>query len=232
MGRACRQPMELHLTAFDALQPRPLVVGIGGTTRAASSTERALALALAGAERAGARTRLIGAELLQRLPHYAPDAPELTDAQQALIEAVRAADALIVATPGYHGGVSGLVKNALDTLEALRADERPYLDQRAVGCIVTAYGWQAAGTVLTSLRSIVHALRGWPTPFGAAVNTLETPFDADGACADAKVAEQLATVGRQAAEFALAFGSHRAPAGASRAAREGTAVGKALALAR
>ena len=87
--------------------------------------------------------------------------------QLQLIEAVREADAIIIATPGYHGGVSGLVKNALDTLEELRADDRPYLDGRAVGCIVTAYGWQAAGSVLTSLRSIVHALRGWPTPFGA-----------------------------------------------------------------
>jgi FMN reductase len=226
------QRTELQLTAFDAIHPRPLVVGIGGTTRASSSTERALALALDGAQQAGARTRLIGAELLQRLPHYAPEKPALTDAQHELIEVVRAADALVIATPGYHGGVSGLVKNALDTLEALRADERPYLDQRAVGCIVTAYGWQAAGTVLTSLRSIVHALRGWPTPLGAAVNTLETPFDADGVCADAKVVEQLATVGRQAADFALAFGSHRASALLARAASKGDAVEKTASLAR
>jgi FMN reductase len=98
------------------------------------------------------------------------------------------------------------VKNALDTLEELRADDRPYLDGRAVGCIVTAYGWQAAGSVLTSLRSIAHALRGWPTPFGAGINTLETRFESAQQCSDAKVAEQLATVGRQAAQFALAFG--------------------------
>jgi FMN reductase len=221
--------MEFQLTAFDAIHPRPLVVGIGGTTRAASSTERALALALGGAERAGARTRLIGAELLERLPHYSPETPTLTDAQHELIEAVRAADALVIATPGYHGGVSGLVKNALDTLEVLRSDERPYLDQRAVGCIVTAYGWQAAGTVLASLRSIVHALRGWPTPLGAAINTLETPFAADGSCADAKVTEQLATVGRQATDFALAFGSHRAPS--LRAAELGDIVAKMPSLA-
>jgi FMN reductase len=89
----------------------------------------------------------------------------------------------------------------------LRADSRPYLDGRAVGCIVTAYGWQAAGSVLTSLRSIVHALRGWPTPFGAGINTLETRFESTHQCSDEKVAEQLATVGRQAAQFALAFGN-------------------------
>ncbi len=189
---------------------QPLVVGIGGTTRPASSTERALAFALKGAQEAGARVQLFGGAFLQSLPHYSPDARALTDEQHELIESVRRADALIIATPGYHGGISGLVKNALDTLEELRLDDRPYLDGRAVGSIVTAYGWQAAGTVLTSLRSIVHALRGWPTPFGAAVNTLETRFETADTCSDPKVVEQLRTVGRQASTFALAFGAHEA----------------------
>ncbi|WP_321795036.1 NAD(P)H-dependent oxidoreductase [Caballeronia sp. J97] len=189
--------------------PRPLVVGIGGTTRPASSTERALSFALKGAKESGARVRLFGGTFLHSLPHYAPETRDLTDAQRELIEAVRDADALVIATPGYHGGVSGLVKNALDTLEELRNDERPYLDGRAVGSIVTAYGWQAAGTVLTSLRSIVHALRGWPTPFGAAINTLETRFESAEHCSDPKVVEQLLTVGQQASNFALAFASHR-----------------------
>ncbi|MFC0401064.1 NADPH-dependent FMN reductase [Paraburkholderia rhizosphaerae] len=192
----------------------PLVVGIGGTTRAASSTERALAFALRGAQQAGAQTRLFGGAFLHRLPHYAADSVERTEEQRELIESVRNADALVIATPGYHGGVSGLVKNALDTLEDLRDDARPYLDGRAAGCIVTAYGWQAAGSVLTSLRSIVHALRAWPTPFGAGINTLETRFDSADHCSDPKVAEQLATVGRQAAQFALAFGGQPHSGGA------------------
>jgi FMN reductase len=201
-----RRTGAFHLNRID--QPRkPLVVGIGGTTRAASSTERALALALHGAQEAGAQTRLFDGAFLHRLPHYAPESVERTAEQRELIDAVRSADALVIATPGYHGGVSGLVKNALDTFEDLRDDARPYLDGRAVGCIVTAYGWQAAGSVLTSLRSIVHALRGWPTPFGASINTLETRFDTVERCSDPKVAQQLATVGRQAAQFALAFGA-------------------------
>jgi FMN reductase len=187
---------------------RPLVVGIGGTTRSASSTERALSLALHAAQEAGARTVLFDGPFLAGLPHYAPEAKVRTAEQLEFIRTVRDANAVIIATPGYHGGVSGLVKNALDTLEELRGDARPYLDGRAVGCIVTAYGWQAAGTVLTSLRSIAHALRGWPTPFGATVNTLETRFDGPLACSDAKVVEQLATVGKQAVELALAFGAH------------------------
>ncbi|MEW9583713.1 NADPH-dependent FMN reductase [Paraburkholderia sp. DGU8] len=204
-------------------QRRPLVVGIGGTTRAASSTERALGLALRGAEAAGANTRLFGGTFLHSLPHYAPEQPNRTKEQLQLLDAVRHADALIIATPGYHGGVSALVKNALDTLEELRGDARPYLDGRAVGCIVTAYGWQAAGSVLLSLRSIVHALRGWPTPFGAGINTLETRFDAADTCSDTKVVDQLATVGQQAAQFALAFIAHRASSPPSAGERLGEA---------
>ncbi len=45
----------------------PLIVGIGGTTAARSSTETALTLALAAAEAAGARTQLFGGALLARL---------------------------------------------------------------------------------------------------------------------------------------------------------------------
>jgi len=148
---------------------------------------------------------LFDGPFLTRLPHYAPEATGRTTQQRQWVNAVREADGIIVATPAYHGSVSGLIKNALDTLDELRVDERPYLDGRAVGAIVTAYGWQAAGTVLTSLRSVVHALRGWPTPFGAAVNTLETRFDGPDGCSDPKVREHLATVGRQVVDFALAF---------------------------
>lgn len=216
------------MTSLDPIRTtsRPLIVGIGGTTRASSSTENALRLALQGAEQAGARTRLFGGTFLHSLPHYAPENSDRTDEQLELIAAVREADAVIIATPGYHGGISGIVKNALDTLEDLRDDARPYLDHRAVGCIVTAYGWQGAGVVLSSLRGIVHALRGWPTPFGATVNSLETRFDPLGGCSDPKVADQLATVGKQAIAFALTFQATQVPEAASEKSRTAQAAVK------
>ena len=95
-----------------------------------------------------------------------------------------------------------MVKNALDTLELTRDDARPYFASRAVGAVVTAEGWQAAGTTLMALRGIIHALRGWPTPFGAALNGGSGLFDEAGACRDAKDAWQLATVAEQVVEFA------------------------------
>lgn len=184
---------------------KPLVVGIGGTTRTPSSTDRALRLALRAAEEAGAIVHCFNGPFLVRLPHFAPEHQTRSDEQRELVEMVRRADGLIVASPGYHGGVSGLVKNALDLLEDLRGDARSYLDGRAVGLVVTAAGWQASVTTLEALRAIVHALRGWPTPMGASLNTIEPIFDAQGNCTDAKAANALSAVGQQVVEFAIRY---------------------------
>jgi FMN reductase len=157
---------------------RPRIVGLGGSTGAgASSTSRLLGEALARCEARGAATEIFDADVLAKLPIFTVhDTVPNVDAT-SLADAVRRADAVIVATPGYHGGISGLVKNALDYIELLREDDRPYLEGRAVGAIVAAAGWQAVGTTLVSVRSTIHALRGWPTPFALGVNTAEQQFD-------------------------------------------------------
>ncbi|HSV39060.1 MAG TPA: NADPH-dependent FMN reductase [Nocardioidaceae bacterium] len=184
-----------------AHDPRPLIVGLGGTVSEASSSERALRLALAAAAAQGARTKLFAAQALD-LPMYSVDRKERTPEAIALVDALAEADGVIIATPGYHGGISGLVKNALDYIEDLRDDVRPYLQGRAVGCIVCAYGWQATATTLVSLRSTVHALRGWPTPLGVAINSTQTRFDESGLMADDQCAQQLTTLSTQVLQFA------------------------------
>jgi FMN reductase len=178
------------------------IVGIGGTARAGSSSERVVRHALVAAEALGAEVELFDGPFIAGLPLYIPDRSERTDAERRFVEAVRGCDGIIVGSPGYHGSLSGPIKNILDLLEDLSRDERPYLDGRAFGAIVTAYGWQACGTTLVAMRSIAHALRAWPTPFGAAVNASAPLFDENGDCLDPKVAEQLAIVGRQVADFA------------------------------
>lgn len=179
---------------------RPLIVGIGGTASPGSSTERALAIAIDGAQRAGARVRLYGSQTLIGLPHYltrpCADHPEVAE----FLASLREADGLIIASPGYHGSVSGLVKNALDYLEETSRDPRVYLDGMPVGLIATAYGWQATGSTLAALRSIVHALRGWPTPLGAAINCSGRLFEG-GRCLDDDVSANLELVGKQVLEF-------------------------------
>lgn len=185
----------------DSTSTKPFIVGIGGTAAANSSTEQALAIALASAERAGAEVKLFGAETLAALPHYMTEASSVSAEGREFVAAVRRADGLIIASPGYHGSISGLVKNAIDYLEETSKDARVYLDGVPVGLIATAYGWQATGSTLATLRSIVHALRGWPTPLGAAINSSGGIFKG-GVCSDAGASNQLELVGRQVHEFA------------------------------
>jgi FMN reductase len=182
-------------------QRKPFIVGIGGTATTNSSTEQALALALASAERAGATVEMFGGAALASLPHYLTDGTSASAEARRLVEAVRRANGLIIASPGYHGSISGMVKNAIDYLEETAKDPRVYLDGVPVGLIATAYGWQATGSTLATLRSIVHALRGWPTPLGAAINTSGRIFSA-GHCSDPAASNQLDLVGRQVFEFA------------------------------
>ncbi|MCU1659731.1 MAG: reductase [Pseudonocardiales bacterium] len=179
----------------------PLVVGIGGSTGAASTTNLLLRRGLEAAEALGARTASFTGAQLAVLPIFAADGDAPTPTALEMVAAVRAADAVIIATPGYHGGMSGLVKNAVDHLELLRDDERPYLDGRAVGVIVAAAGWQSCGTTLVSVRSAVHALRGWPTPFGVTVNSAEQHPDADGRF-DERVTGALGILAAQLMQFA------------------------------
>lgn len=183
------------------MRTQPFIVGIGGTANPVSSTEQALAVALQAAEKEGAKTKLIGGETLVQLPHYLTHASRNCAAATELVDAIRAADGVIIASPGYHGSVSGLLKNALDYLEDTAKDARVYLDGVPIGLIVTAYGWQATGSTLATLRAIVHALRGWPTPLGVAINSSGGVFK-NGVCVDPTACGQLELVGQQVHEFA------------------------------
>lgn len=179
----------------------PLVVGIGGTTRNGSSSELALRFALQAAERAGAATALLAGSALE-LPMYASERTERSADATELISLLRRSHGVIISSPGYHGSISGLIKNALDYVEDMRGDSSAYFDGRAVGCIASAFGWQATGSTLAALRSIVHALRGWPTPVGVAINSSARVFDADGSCLDAGIGAQLELMARQVVDFA------------------------------
>ena len=176
------------------------IVGIGGTTRIGSSSETALRYVLSECKALGATTELISGPLLD-LPMYDPSDDHRSPSARRLVQSLRNADGIIVSSPSYHGALSGVIKNALDYVEDMRDDPRPYFDGRAVGIVVTAFGAQGLGTTLVGLRSIIHALRGWPTPYAAAINSQEKPF-ANGRPANAEVESQLGTVASQVVQFA------------------------------
>lgn len=177
------------------------VLCIGGSTRPNSSSEKAVKVSAAAAEAAGAAVDLMVSRELM-FPIYDTETSDRTAEAERFVKAARAADALIIASPGYHGSMSGMLKNVLDYLEDTNKDERVYLDGVPVGCIAVSYGWQATVSTLQSIRTTVHALRGWPSPFGATINATEPIFDADGACIDDRARFGLETVAKQVVEFA------------------------------
>lgn len=188
--------------------PRPLIVGIGGTIRERSSSEMALRHALATARRRGAETLLIAGPSLV-FPMYSPGAAARGAELRGFIDALRRSDGIVISSPGYHGSVSGLLKNAIDYVEDMRDDARPYFEGRPVGCIACAAGHQGASTTLSALRDIVHALRGMPTPMGVTINTAAPVFDEQGACQEPGAARQLEIMAAQVVDFA---GLHAAAA--------------------
>jgi FMN reductase len=188
----------------------PYIVGLGGTQRSGSTSELALRYCLSEAEKAGARVDLIAGPALE-LPLFDPGLAHRPPATLRLLQALRRADGIIIATPSYHGGMSGMIKNAIDYTEDMRDDGRPYFDGRAVGCIVCANGDQALGTALIGLRSVVHSLRGWPTPYAATLKSTDKPF-IDGKPARREIAQALEIVAAQVVQFSAMMtnaGAHR-----------------------
>ncbi len=177
-----------------------LIVGMGGTTRRGSTSEQALAFALTSARGLGVETKMYTGSDLQ-LPLYDPDPSLINGAARNLIDDLRKADGVILASPCYHGGISGLLKNALDYAEEMRNDAKAYFDGRAIGAISCGGGHQGPVMVLAQLRQIGHALRGWNVPLGVAVNTAVSWFK-DGACSDVSVVKQIDMMAKQVVEHA------------------------------
>ncbi|PQA87634.1 FMN reductase [Marinicaulis flavus] len=177
------------------------VVGLGGALNEGSSSERLLRYALERCAERGANTSIFtGGDL--DLPIYAPFNDERTDKAKRMIEALRAANGIILCSPCYHGTVSGLIKNAIDYVQDMYKDEAPYFEGRAVGLIAAAGGWQATGSTLATLRAITHSLRGWPTPMAVAVNTSLPVFDEAKTIVDEQVKTQLDIMAEQVVTFA------------------------------
>jgi FMN reductase len=184
-----------------AADDSPLIVGLGGTFRPKSSTELVVQSILNEAKKRGARVEMFDGQALD-FPIYGPDTENRSEKIKAYLDGVRRADAIVLGSPGYHGSVSGLIKNALDYIEDLAQDDPPYLGGKAVGCAATGFGWQGANAALTTLRQIAHALRGWPAPMGITINSIEQKFDENALCADDKAQRQIAILANDLVLFA------------------------------
>jgi len=94
-----------------------LIVAICGSLRPGSYTRMALQVALRGARETGAEATLIDLRDYQlAFCDGKEDDKEYPKDVFRLREEVKSAHGLILGTPEYHGGVSGVLKNALDLM--------------------------------------------------------------------------------------------------------------------
>jgi NAD(P)H-dependent FMN reductase len=176
------------------MSDRPHVVGIAGSLRTGSYSRTGCERALTAASDAGARTDHIDLRELS-LPLYDADVEDeqAGDAGE-LMERVRRADSIVLATPMYHGSYSSPLKTALDYCGF---DE---FENTTVGLLAVA-GGSFPITALEHLRSVCRALNAWVIPHQAAIPKARTVIE-DGQFADEDVEERVVTLGERTVQFA------------------------------
>lgn len=182
------------------------VIGLCGSLRADGFTRMALSIALAGAQEKGAAV-----ELVDLRDHGLPfctggtqDASQNAPGVQRLRQSVMEASGVILATPNYHGTLSGVVKNALDLMSVQE------FEGKVVGLVGVSGGRMGGANTLNTLRAIGRTLHAWVIPSEAWVYDAATAFAADGSLGDAAIEERLKDVGRKVARLTRMLASKEA----------------------
>ena len=184
---------------------RVFVVGICGSIRSGSYTRLAVQIALQGAQEVGVQTRLID------LKDYhlvfcdgKEDESTFPEDVFKLRREVSQAGGIILGTPEYHGGVSGVLKNALDLMGF---DE---IEGKMIGLVGVSGGELGAVHALNSLRAVGRALHAWVIPEQASIPEAWKVFDESGNLKDSDLEKRVKEVGRQVARFAYLHTSEKA----------------------
>ncbi|BAY73715.1 NADPH-dependent FMN reductase [Nostoc linckia NIES-25] len=160
------------------------IVGIGGSLRPNSYTHLALQVAMQRIEALGGEVEILDLRELQ-LPFCtgAKEYPEYPDVKR-LQDTVSDAHGLILATPEYHGGVSGVLKNALDLMSF------DQLSDKVTG-LISVLGGQPNSNALNDLRLIVRWVHGWVIPEQIAIGQAWSAFNPEGKLLDEKLSQRF-----------------------------------------
>jgi FMN reductase len=160
------------------------IVGIAGSLRPDSYSQQALKIAAQRLEALGAEVEILDVRSLH-LPFCdgGKDYPDYPDVER-LRQAVQSADGLILATPEYHGSVSGVLKNALDLMS---------FDQLSgkVAGLISVLGGQSNSNALNDLRVILRWVHGWVIPEQIAIGQAWKAFGEDGKLLDESLSKRF-----------------------------------------
>jgi len=129
---------------------------IAGSNRKDAASTRLLRYIARRLEQGGSAAILLELHVMP-LPLFVPDEEADHPNVHHLIETVRAADGLVIATPEYHGSVSGVLKNALDYLDVAHVEGKPVL-------VASTAGGALGVSSLTHLQAIIRNLHGLNCP--------------------------------------------------------------------
>jgi NAD(P)H-dependent FMN reductase len=134
------------------------ILGISGSLRPLSVSGAATKFTLEEAKALGAQIEFLEADVAS-LPLYNPDADD-PHSLATMREKIHAADSIILATPDYHGSMSGTMKNFLD-----------YFWKEFAGKL---FGYVCAShekglTAMDQMRTAVRQCYGWSLPYGVSV---------------------------------------------------------------
>jgi len=138
----------------------------------------------------------IGVHTLHGIPLYDGDLEALgmPEAVITLREAIRAADALLIATPEYNNAIPGVLKNGLDWLSRPSGEGARLFGGKPTALMGATPG--GFGTVQAQ-DAMLSVLRSFGNDFWMGgrlmVSKAGAVFDADGHLVDEKVRDQLRT---------------------------------------
>jgi FMN reductase len=167
------------------------LLGISGSLRSHSSCRRALSVLLESAGEFGAETRLLDLRQAE-LPMYNPDADPDARVTRVLSD-VTWAEAFVLASPDYHGAMSGAMKNFLDY-------HWSEFSGKLFGYLCSSH--ERGITVMEGMRLAVRQCYGWSLPYGLAIDEKQD-LDADGRIKNPALQSRL----RMAARDLIVYGS-------------------------
>ena len=160
------------------------ILGVASSMRESSYSTRVLKLALKKAEKRGAETKLLDLRELQ-LPMYHPEQNSSQELDK-VTEYVKWADAFVLASPDYHGSMSGVMKNFLDFFWSDFAG-------KTFGYICASH--EKGLTVMDQMRTAVRQCYGWSMPYGVSVNS-DQDFDKQGNINNENILSRIETIAR------------------------------------
>ncbi|MCA2682464.1 MAG: NAD(P)H-dependent oxidoreductase [Microcystis sp. M038S2] len=160
------------------------IVGINGSLRPGSYSAMALEVAISRVQGLGVETEIIDLRKLS-LPFcnggddYS-DYPDVAKMQQT----VKSAAGLILATPEYHGSVSGVMKNALDLMSFEELSGK-------VAGLISVLGGQSNSNALNDLRIILRWVHAWVIPEQIGLGQAWKVFNEEGEILDEKLSQRF-----------------------------------------